>query len=186
MQYKRISADCHLDMPWMPPDLFTSMAPRELKDRMPYVVDTDEGPKWTARNGASFGFKNGVGPSGAKFVPGKHHRVDVMAETGLYADGAKDNRRVSGGDIRNDQIELVDTRGHQKRIHLRVQSANRRGDGEGRGGSGGEEVAEVDFGIGGAEARAVEDDQFAHFRGRGRDTGENSGRTAIAAVEVNR
>ena len=26
MQYKRISADCHLDMPWMPPDLFTSMA----------------------------------------------------------------------------------------------------------------------------------------------------------------
>ena len=28
MQYKRISADCHLDMPWMPPDLFTSMAPQ--------------------------------------------------------------------------------------------------------------------------------------------------------------
>jgi hypothetical protein len=27
MHYKRISADCHLDMPWMPPDLFTSMAP---------------------------------------------------------------------------------------------------------------------------------------------------------------
>ena len=37
MQYKRISADCHLDMPWMPPDLFTSMAPREMKDRMPFV-----------------------------------------------------------------------------------------------------------------------------------------------------
>ena len=35
MQYKRISADSHLDLPWMPPDLFTSMAPRELKDRMP-------------------------------------------------------------------------------------------------------------------------------------------------------
>jgi hypothetical protein len=26
MQYNRISADCHLDLPWMPPDLFTSMA----------------------------------------------------------------------------------------------------------------------------------------------------------------
>ena len=26
MQYKRISADCHIDMPWMPPDLFTSNA----------------------------------------------------------------------------------------------------------------------------------------------------------------
>jgi hypothetical protein len=81
MQYNRISADCHLDLPWMPPDLFTSMASRELKDRMPYVVDSDEGPKWTARNGASFGFKNGVGPAGSKYVKGKHHRVDVMAET---------------------------------------------------------------------------------------------------------
>src|SRR5712672_180964 len=100
MQYKRISADCHLDMPWMPPDLFTSMAPREMKDRMPFVVETDDGPKWTAHNGASFGYKNGVGPAGSKYVPGKHHRVDVMAETGLYSDGAKDIRRVSDPHLR--------------------------------------------------------------------------------------
>ena len=100
MQYKRISADSHLDLPWMPPDLFTSMASRELKDRMPHVVDTDEGPKWVAKNGASFGFKNGVGPAGSKFVPGKHHRVDVMAETGLYSDGAKDIRRISDPHLR--------------------------------------------------------------------------------------
>ncbi|QQS14701.1 MAG: amidohydrolase [Rhodospirillales bacterium] len=100
MQYKRISADCHLDMPWMPPELFTSEAPRELKDRMPFVTDTPEGPKWVTKSGASFGFKNGVGPAGQKFVPGKHHRVDVMAETGLYADGAKDIRRVSDPHLR--------------------------------------------------------------------------------------
>ena len=100
MQYKRISADCHLDMPWMPPDLFTSMASSEMKDRMPFVVDTDDGPKWTAKNGASFGYKNGVGPAGSKYVPGKHHRVDVMAETGLYSDGAKDIRRVSDPHLR--------------------------------------------------------------------------------------
>ena len=100
MQYNRISADCHLDMPWMPPDLFTSMASREMKDRMPYVVDSDEGPKWMAKNGASFGFKNGVGPAGSKYVPGKHHRVDVMASTGLYDDGAKDIRRVSDPHLR--------------------------------------------------------------------------------------
>ena len=31
-----------------------------------------------------FGYKNGVGPAGSKYVNGKHHRVDVMAETGLY------------------------------------------------------------------------------------------------------
>src|SRR5271167_1566268 len=100
MQYKRISADCHLDMPWMPPDLFTSMAPSDMKDRMPFVVDTDDGPKWTAKNGASFGYKNGVGPAGSKYVPGKHHRVDVMAETGLYEDGDKDIRRVSDPHLR--------------------------------------------------------------------------------------
>jgi len=100
MQYNRISADCHLDLPWMPPDLFTSMASQEMKDRMPYVVETDEGPKWTAKNGANFGFKNGVGPGGAKYVKGKHHRVDAMADTGLYADGAKDIRRVSDPHLR--------------------------------------------------------------------------------------
>ena len=100
MQYNRISADCHLDMPWMPPDLFTSMAPRDMKDRMPFVIDTDEGPKWTAKNGASFGFKNGVGPAGSKYQKGKHHRVDVMAETGLYEDGAKNIRRVSDPHLR--------------------------------------------------------------------------------------
>src|SRR5438477_2020496 len=100
MQYKRISADCHLDMPWMPPDLFTSMAPRDMKDRMPFVVETDDGPKWTANNGASFGYKNGVGPAGSKYQKGKHHRVDVMAETGLYEDGAKDIRRVSDPHLR--------------------------------------------------------------------------------------
>src|SRR5204863_345550 len=36
MQYRRISADCHLDLPWLPPELFVSQARRELKDRMPY------------------------------------------------------------------------------------------------------------------------------------------------------
>ena len=100
MKYNRISADCHLDLPWMPSDLFTSMAPRELKARMPYVVDSDDGPKWVAQNGAGFGYKNGVGPAGSKYVKGKHHRVDVMAETGLYEDGAKDVRRVSDPHLR--------------------------------------------------------------------------------------
>ena len=37
MQYRRISADCHLDLPWLPADLFTSQATREFKDRMPFV-----------------------------------------------------------------------------------------------------------------------------------------------------
>src|SRR5215467_10115627 len=69
MQYRRISADCQLDMPWMPPDLFVSEARRDLKERMPYVEDGPQGPQWVAKNGANFGLKNGVGPGGAAFVP---------------------------------------------------------------------------------------------------------------------
>ena len=84
MQYRRISADCHLDMPWMPPTLFTENARRELKDRMPYVEDGADGPQWVAKNGANFGLLNGVGPGGAKHVPGQNVRVDIMAEHGLF------------------------------------------------------------------------------------------------------
>jgi predicted TIM-barrel fold metal-dependent hydrolase len=100
MQYRRISADCHLDMPWMPPDLFVSEAPQALKDRMPYVADSPDGPRWVAKNGAGFGLKNAVGPSGAPFVPGQNQRVDKMAATGLYEDGKKDVRRVSDPHLR--------------------------------------------------------------------------------------
>src|SRR5919201_5888516 len=93
MNYKRISADCHIDLPWMPPDLFTSNATAALKDRMPFVADGPDGPYWTCKNGTSFGLMNGVGPAGQKYVPGSHYRVDVMASTGLYEDGKNGIRR---------------------------------------------------------------------------------------------
>ncbi|HEV3345509.1 MAG TPA: amidohydrolase, partial [Methylomirabilota bacterium] len=83
MRYNRISADCHLDLIWLPPDLFISEAPAALKDRMPYVAEGPEGPRWVANNGATFGLAGGVGASGTKHVPGKQLRVDVMAATGL-------------------------------------------------------------------------------------------------------
>jgi predicted TIM-barrel fold metal-dependent hydrolase len=100
MNYPRISADCHLDLPWMPPDLFTSSASAALKDRMPFTKEGPDGPYWTCKNGQSFGLVNGVGPAGQKFVPGMHHRVDVMAKTGLYDDGKKGIRRVSEPHLR--------------------------------------------------------------------------------------
>ncbi|WP_273954572.1 hypothetical protein, partial [Escherichia coli] len=67
MQYKRISADCHLDMIWLPPDLFTSEASSELKERMPFVSEGPNGKEWVARNGASFGLVAGVGSAGRKY-----------------------------------------------------------------------------------------------------------------------
>src|SRR5262245_12764331 len=40
MRYERISADCHIDLCQLPPDLFTSNASAALRDRMPYVTDS--------------------------------------------------------------------------------------------------------------------------------------------------
>ena len=106
MRYERISADCHIDLPWMPPDLFVSSAIAGLKDRMPYVAEGPDGPYWTCKNGGSFGLVNGVGPAGQKYVPGSHHRVDVMAATGLYEDGKKGIRRVSDPHLRVKDMDL--------------------------------------------------------------------------------
>ena len=39
MHDTRISADCHIDLPWIPPDLFTSRRSAVLRDRMPCVTD---------------------------------------------------------------------------------------------------------------------------------------------------
>ena len=89
MRYTRISADCHIDLPMLPPDLFAANASAAMKERLPYVAEGPDGPYWTCKNGTSFGLVCGVGPSGQKHVPGQNYRVDVMASTGLYEDGKK-------------------------------------------------------------------------------------------------
>jgi|TARA_B100002003_G_C14120573_1_gene538945 predicted TIM-barrel fold metal-dependent hydrolase len=104
MQYNRISADSHIDLCWMPPDLFTSEATPAMKPRMPYVIDGADGPFWTSKNGISFGLKNGVGPAGAKYEKGKHARADLMAATNLYEDGKNDVRRISDPHLRRNDM----------------------------------------------------------------------------------
>ena len=78
MQYRRISADCHLDLPWLPPDLFTSGASRALRDRMPYVEDGPDGTRWVTKAGVTMGIPGAVGSVGAPFVPGQNYRVDKI------------------------------------------------------------------------------------------------------------
>src|SRR5579872_1476052 len=60
MKYDFISADCHVDLIWLPPDLFTANAPAALRDRMPYVTVGPRGREWVTRNGASFGLDVGM------------------------------------------------------------------------------------------------------------------------------
>lgn len=60
---------------------------------------------WTCKNELLFGLMNGVGPSGAKYVPGQHHRVDVIAETHLYEDAKNGIRGVSDPHRRAQDME---------------------------------------------------------------------------------
>jgi predicted TIM-barrel fold metal-dependent hydrolase len=105
MRYQRISADCHIDLPMLAPDFFTSNATPGMKARMPFVADGPDGPYWTCKNGGSFGLLNGVGPAGQKLVPGQNYRVDVMAATGLYEDGAKGRRHPTDPVLRKKDME---------------------------------------------------------------------------------
>src|SRR5437868_14940757 len=95
-----ISADCHIDLIWLPPDLFTANAGAAFRDRMPYVTEGPRGREWVTKNGASFGLDAGMGSAGRLYEPGKIHRSDRMASTGLYDDAQKQTRRLTDPDLR--------------------------------------------------------------------------------------
>ncbi len=83
MQYNVISGDSHVDMTWMPGDLWVSQAPAKFRAVAPHVVETDEGLKWTAEGktlgvfgGSSFGF--------GKAQRGASKRIDTMFDEGFY------------------------------------------------------------------------------------------------------
>jgi predicted TIM-barrel fold metal-dependent hydrolase len=131
MKYDVISADCHVDLIWLPPDLFTANAPASLKERMPYVTDGPRGKEWVTRNGATFGLMNGMGSAGRQYVPGAIHRSDRMASTGLYADGQKGVRRLTDPDLR---LKEQDRDGVQAEVLYGILGAtNRLNDNEAAG-----------------------------------------------------
>ena len=88
---KIISGDCHVDIPWLPEDTFTSRAPAHLKDKVPHVVDTAEGKQWYAGDsllGWVAGSGIGLKPGGwDPYVSGVSKRMDRMEETGFFSDG---------------------------------------------------------------------------------------------------
>ncbi|HEV2336898.1 MAG TPA: amidohydrolase family protein [Stellaceae bacterium] len=100
MKYEVISADCHVDLIWLDPDLFVKNARSQFKDRMPYVTDGPKGPVWVTKAGSQFGLVNGMGSVGREYIPGQIHRSDRMASTGLYDDGKRGIRRLTDPDLR--------------------------------------------------------------------------------------
>ena len=105
MEYRCISADCHIDLNWFPDGFFVSNASQAMKERMPYVVQKGEDRKWVVKSGVDLGYANGPGTPGAmasgyKYVPGEVHRADRMASTGLYSDGSKGIYRPTTPELR--------------------------------------------------------------------------------------
>jgi predicted TIM-barrel fold metal-dependent hydrolase len=123
MRYEMISADCHVDLCWLPPDLFTQNASPALRERMPHVVEGPRGPMWITKAGANLGRVNGMGSAGREYVPGKIHRADRMAATGLYDDGKKGIRRLTDPELR---VKDQDRDGVQAEVLYGVLGASSR------------------------------------------------------------
>jgi predicted TIM-barrel fold metal-dependent hydrolase len=52
MDYMMISADDHLDLQYLPADLWTARLPKTLRDRAPHVEDRDGGSVWICEGGS--------------------------------------------------------------------------------------------------------------------------------------
>lgn len=100
MKHRAISGDSHIDMSWLPPELFVSQAPADFRDRMPFVEDTPKGPRWTTHSGLHLGFTCALGATGRLYEPGKIERADRMAAEGLYEDAKRGIRRISDPQLR--------------------------------------------------------------------------------------
>src|SRR5262249_58157590 len=64
------------------------------------VTDSTKGPRWVTKKGGNVGLVNGMGSAGREYVPGKIHRSDRMAATGLYEDGKRGIRRLTDPELR--------------------------------------------------------------------------------------
>ena len=95
MKYDVISADGHVDLIWLPPDLFTANASSALKG--------SHAPRGRGTEGAGMGERQGRevrpnerhGLGRPRICPGVIHRSDRMASTGLFEDGKKGIRRLT-------------------------------------------------------------------------------------------
>ena len=95
MAYTCISADGHIDLSWLPPDVFIKNASAAVREYMPYVTDGPDGPAWINQRGMSFGLACGMGSAGRKYVPGKGTRADKMAAAGVFGEASRASRRLT-------------------------------------------------------------------------------------------
>jgi uncharacterized protein len=86
MDYRIISADCHIDMTWMPGDLWVDSAPAKWREHVPQVRQAPDGPRWYAE-GKELGVFGGLGFGFDRVQRGYSKHVERMFEVGFYEGG---------------------------------------------------------------------------------------------------
>ena len=84
--YRIISGDCHIDMTWMPGDLWVKNAPAKFKEQVPQVRETSDGPHWFVE-GKDVGVYGGLGFGFDRVQRGYSKHVERMFEAGFYEGG---------------------------------------------------------------------------------------------------
>jgi predicted TIM-barrel fold metal-dependent hydrolase len=117
-----ISADDHIDLRWLPPDLWKARLPRHLRERGPQVVDTDSGPHWqcdgvlwgawapygTGQNQWALERVPGIGKEGELRPTTPELRLADMDRDGVYASvmyGPTDPLKVDDPELRHHSYE---------------------------------------------------------------------------------
>ena len=111
MAQKLISGDSHIDLSWLPADLFVSNAPDRLRKRMPHVEETAEGRRWYVGAKPFTWVAAGGSDSGDdRYEPGASRRLDRMEETGFFSDGERGVLRpgTPGLRLRDQDLDGVD------------------------------------------------------------------------------
>src|SRR5215475_8287609 len=84
MEYKIISGDGHIDLRWLPHDLFVSHAPAQWKDQVPHVRDTPTGKHWFAEGRDLTTRPFGTLATTELPKRGESKHVDRMYDMGFY------------------------------------------------------------------------------------------------------
>ena len=143
MRYEMISADCHLDLCWLPPDLFTTNATPALRDRMPHVIDQPKGPTWVTKKGrqSRARLRHGLGrarvrarahpsrrPHGRdRPLLGRQEGHPAADRAGAAAEGPGPRRSAGGGALRHPGRHRPHERsGGGRRGHAGLQRVARR------------------------------------------------------------
>jgi predicted TIM-barrel fold metal-dependent hydrolase len=84
MAYNLISADGHVDLRFLPGDVFVANAPAKWKDQVPRIVETDQGPRWYAEGRDLLPLPGGQLARISPLPRGMSKHVDRMYEVGFY------------------------------------------------------------------------------------------------------